>query len=127
MRAVSVASDLFDLSIHFISYLFISFIFLLFLLPYTFNFHDVVDNKPAHFRLRSWAPWPKKNFSTGYEPNDHFIIEAYVEYTQESLSEQRFPEDITIGQTLVNACRRRSDHSEEGRPVVLSVVVVNES
>ena len=22
--------------------------------------------------------------STGYEPNDHFITEAYVEYTQES-------------------------------------------
>ena len=43
MRTVS---DLFDLSIHFISYLFISFIFLL---PYTY-FLDVVDNKPAHFR-----------------------------------------------------------------------------
>ena len=28
---------------------------------------------------------------TGYEPNDHFITEAYVEYTQESSSEQRFP------------------------------------
>ena len=43
---------------------------------------------------------------------------AYVEYTQESLSEQRFPEDfdyddITIGQTLLNACGRRADHSEE--------------
>ena len=45
-----VLSDLFDLSIHFISYLFISLIFLLFLLPYTFYFLDVVDNKPAHFR-----------------------------------------------------------------------------
>ena len=55
---------------------------------------------------------------TGYEPNDHFITEAYVEYTQESLTEHRFPEDfgyddITIGQTLLNACRRRADHSEE--------------
>ena len=44
--------------------------------------------------------------------------EAYVEYTQESLTEQRFPEDfdyddITIGQTLLHACRRRADHSEE--------------
>ena len=60
----------------------------------------------------------KKNSSTGYEPNDHFLTEAYVEYTQESLSEQRFPEDfdyedITIAQTLFNACRRRADHSEE--------------
>ena len=55
---------------------------------------------------------------TGYEPNDHFITEAYVEYTQESSSEQRFPEDfdhddITIGKTLLDACRRRADHSEE--------------
>ena len=60
----------------------------------------------------------QKDSSTGYEPNDHFITEAYVEYTQESLSEQRFPEDfdyddITIGQTLLDACRRRADHSEE--------------
>ena len=48
MRTVS---DLFDLSIHFILLsLFISFIFLLFLLPGIFNFLDVVDNKPAHFR-----------------------------------------------------------------------------
>ena len=45
-----VWSDLFDLSIHFISYLFISLIFLHFLLPYTFYFLNLVDNKPAHFR-----------------------------------------------------------------------------
>ena len=55
---------------------------------------------------------------TGFEPNDHFITEAYVEYTQESLSEQRFPDDfdyddVTIGKTLLDACRRRADHSEE--------------
>ena len=62
---------------------------------------------------------------TGYEPNDHFI-EAYVESTQESSSEQRFPEDfdyddVTIGQTLNNACRRRADHSEgEGLSSCLS-------
>ena len=60
----------------------------------------------------------EKNSSTGNEPNDHFITEAYIEFTQESLGEQRFPEDfdyddITIGQTLLNACRRRADHSEE--------------
>ena len=52
------------------------------------------------------------------QPNDHFITEAYVEYTQESLGEQRFPDDfdyddVTIGQTLLDACRRRADHSEE--------------
>ena len=60
----------------------------------------------------------ENNSSTSYEPNDHFISEAYVEYTQESLGEQQFPEDfdyddVTIGQTLLHACRRRADHSEE--------------
>ena len=68
---------------------------------------------------RSWVP-------RGYEPNDHFITEAYVEFAQESVTEQRFPEDfdyddITIGQTLLNACRRRADHSEgEGLSSCLS-------
>ena len=72
------------------------------------------------------GPPDKKNSSTGYEPNNHFITEAYVEYTQASLGEQRFPEDfdydeITIGQTLLNACRRRVDHSEgEGLSSCLS-------
>ena len=63
MRVLSVSSDLFDLSIHFISYLFISLIFLLFLLPYTFYFLDVVDNMPAHFRWGA-GPLAKKNSST---------------------------------------------------------------
>ena len=72
-----------------------------------------------------------KNSSTGYEPNDHFITEAYVEFTQVSVTEQRFPEDfdyddITIGQTLLDACQGRADHSEEEGLVVLSVVF-NES
>ena len=54
----------------------------------------------------------------GMRPNDHFTTEAYVEYTLESLTEQRFPEDfdydgVTIGQTLLHACRRQADHSEE--------------
>ena len=80
---------------------------------------------------------------TGYEPNDHFTTEAYFEYAQESLGEQRFPDDFdhddfTIGQTLLDACRRRADHSEEdglssclsssvshdrtGRPIVCRLV-----
>ena len=55
---------------------------------------------------------------TGYEPNDHIITEASVEYTQESLGERRFPDDfgyddVTIGKTLLDACRRRADHSQE--------------
>ena len=128
MRTVS---DLFDLSIHFIS-------------PFTSS--PISSSLPSSCSsccltpstsLMSWitsprtsaeelSPLAEKNSFTGYEPNDHFITEAYVEYTQESVSEQRFREDfdyddITIGQTLLNACRRRADHSEEeGLPSCLS-------
>ena len=114
MRTVS---DLFDFSIHFISLLFISLIFLLFLLPYTFHFLNVVDHKPAHFRWGAWHLCREELLHrlSAQRPLHHG---AYVEYTQESLSKQRFPEDfdyddITIGQTLLNSYRRRADHSEE--------------
>ena len=50
MRAVSITSDLFDFSIHFTSFLIISLITFQFLLPDTFNFHDVVDKYSEHFR-----------------------------------------------------------------------------
>ena len=54
---------------------------------------------------------------TGYESKDYFLTETYVEYPQESLGEQRFPEDMdyddaAIGQMLFNAYRRQVDHSE---------------
>ena len=42
----------------------------------------------------------KKNSSTGYEPNDHFITEACVEYTQESLTEQQIADDFDYDDTL---------------------------
>ena len=40
-----------------------------------------------------------------YEPNEYHITEAYVDYTQESLVEQRFPDDfdyddVTIGKAF---------------------------
>ena len=50
----SVVSDLFDISNHFFPFLIISLITLLFLLPDTFNFHDVVDKYPAY---SWWGPW----------------------------------------------------------------------
>ena len=50
MHVVSVASDLFDFSFYFISFLIISLITLLFLLPDIFNFLNVVDKYPAYFR-----------------------------------------------------------------------------
>ena len=55
--------------------------------------------------------------STDYEPNDYFLTETNVEFNQESVTEQRFTEDMdyddaVIGQTLFNAYERRVDHSE---------------
>ena len=35
------------------------------------------------------GPSDYQNSFPGYEPNDHFITEAYVEFTQESVTEQR--------------------------------------
>ena len=58
------------------------------------------------------------NFSlTGYDPKDCFLTEASVEFDQESVTEQRFPEDVdyddaAIGQMLFNAYRGQVDHSE---------------
>ena len=71
------------------------------------------------------ATLAEKEPPTSYEPNDHFITEAYVEYTQESSREQRFPDDfdyddVTIGKTLLDACRRRADHSDLGLSSCLS-------
>ena len=62
------------------------------------------------------GPQDFKFSSTGYEPNDYFLPDSYVEFNQESVTEQRFPEDLdyddaVIGQTLFNAYRRRVDHS----------------
>ena len=62
-------------------------------------------------------PQDCENSSTGYEPNDYFLTETCVEFNQESVTEQRFHEDLdyddtVIGQTLFNAYRRRVDHSE---------------
>ena len=64
---------------------------------------------------------------TGYEPNDHFITEAFVEYTQESSGEQRSPndfdyDDVTIGKTPP-WCVPKASRSLWRRLVVLSVVV----
>ena len=113
MRVLNVFSDLLDVSIHFI---FSSFLSSCFLLPYTFYFLDVVDNKPAH-SAEELGLLAKKNSSAGYEPNDYVLTEAYVEFNQESVTEQRFFEDfdyddISIGQTFFNAYRGQVDHFE---------------
>ena len=37
------------------------------------------------------GPQDKKNSPTGYEPNDYFLTETYVNFSQEPATEQRFP------------------------------------
>ena len=60
--------------------------------------------------------------NAGYEPKDYFLAEAYAEFNQESVTEQRFPaqrfpedveyDDAALSQMLCNACRGQVDHSE---------------
>ena len=73
-------------------------------------------------------PLAEKNSSTGYEPFDHFITEAYDEYTQESLTEQRFPEDFGYDDITIGQLMRAEDEpiTLKERIVVLSVVVNEE-
>ena len=60
--------------------------------------------------------------NTGYEPKDYFLTEKYVEFNQESMTEerfteQRFPKDVdhddaAIGEMLFNAYREQVYHSQ---------------
>ena len=63
------------------------------------------------------GPQDYDNSSTGYEPNDHFITEAYVEFTQESLSEQRFLEDFDYDDVTTRS--GRSSMCAEDEPKTL--------
>ena len=59
---------------------------------------------------------------TGYEPKDYFLTETYVEFNQESMTQQRFhqqrlPEEVdyddaAIGEMLFNAYREKVYHSQ---------------
>ena len=53
----------------------------------------------------------------GCEPKDFFLTETYVEFIQESMTEQRFLEDVdhddaAIGEMLFNAYRGQVYHSQ---------------
>ena len=74
---------------------------------------------------------------TGYEPNNYFLTETYVESLTESTTGQRFPEqrfledvvydDATIGEMLFNAHRELFHHSQrEGLSVGQSSSSVSE-
>ena len=47
------------------------------------------------------GPQDYKFSSTGYEPNDFFFTETYVEFNQESVTEQRFLEDLDYDDGLL--------------------------
>ena len=60
--------------------------------------------------------------NTGYEPKDYFLQETYVEFNQESMTEQipeqRFLEDVdyddaAIGEMLFKPHRERVHHSQQ--------------
>ena len=54
------------------------------------------------------GPQDYKFSSTGYEPNDYFLTETCVEFNQESVTEQRFPEDLDY-----DSVRRSSTRTED--------------
>ena len=89
MRTLS--DSLSYLSIYLTFLLFIPFIFLHFLLPFTFLFLDMSRTTTTRTAAEELGPPDKKNSSTSYEPNDHSITEAYVEYTQESVNRATVP------------------------------------
>ena len=54
---------------------------------------------------------------TGYETKDYFLTETYVEFNQESMTEQRILEDVdyddaAIGEMLFKAYREQVYHSQ---------------
>ena len=82
-----------------------------------FTFPEVKKKTAMRTAAKESGPQNYKFSSTGYEHNDHFITEAYVEFNQESVTQQRFPEDLdyddaVIGQTIFKRYRRRVDRSE---------------
>ena len=106
-----------DFSIYFISYLFIYFYLLAFIAAFHFLLIWCRGLQSRVLQVRSWVTRTKNSLHRFFVPNDHFITEVCVGLTQESLTDQWFPEDfdyddITVGQTFFNACRRRTDHSQ---------------
>ena len=74
----------------------------------------------------------KSYSNTAYEPKDYNLTVTYVEFNQESMTEQRFPEDVdyddaAIGEMLNNAHRLHVYHSKrEGLSVGQSSSSVSE-
>ena len=120
----TLSDSLSDLSIYLTFLLFILLFFLHILLPFTFLLMSwTTTTRTAAEEL---APQDYKNSSTGYEPNEYHITEAYVEYT-------RSPRASSPSQWLrlrwrhhrqdAPWCVPKTSRSLWRRPVVLSVVV----
>ena len=106
---VSAVPDLFDTSIQFFSFLVISLITLLSYCP-TPSTSTMWWTGTLRTAAEDLGTLAENEPPTSYEPNEYHITEAYVDCTQESLTEQRFPDDfdyddVTIGKTLLDACR----------------------
>ena len=72
---------------------------------------------PCALPLRTSAPWPRTSLPQVVSPTTT-SSRRLMSSTPRSTGEQRFPDDfdcddVTIGKTLLDACRRRADHSEE--------------
>ena len=75
---------------------------------------------PVHF-AKEMGSTDESFSNTGYGPKDYFLTETYVEFNQESMTEQRFAEqrfledvdydDAAIGEMLFNAYREQVYHS----------------
>ena len=139
MRIVCL-SDCLDISIH-IHFLIFSMITLFFLLPVNFIFQDVADKSTCATPLRTLAPWPRTSLPQVMNPTSTTSRRLVSNTPRSPRASSGLPmtfdyDDVTIGKTLLDACRRRADHSEEeslssglsssvshdrtGRPVVCS-------
>ena len=82
---------------------------------------------PVHFAKEKGST-DESFFHTGYEPKDYFLTETYVELNQESMTEQRFPEqrfledvdydDAAIGEMLLTHSENKSTTPSE-KPCLL--------
>ena len=115
MHEVSVSSDFFDLFITFIFLL--SFLITLkqFLLP--FNFPRSSSKITLCYFAKEKGSTDESFSNTGFEPKDYFLTKTYVESLTQSMTEQRFLEDVdyddaAIGEMLFNAYREQVYHSQ---------------
>ena len=57
------------------------------------------------------GPQDYKFSSTGFEPNDYFLTETCVEFNQESVTDQRFLEDLDYDDAVIGRTTRTEDES----------------